>query len=746
MNEARAISSKKLPQVLAEGQSVASRKALQVLAAHFNTTILDDFMKLSRFYQKHFHTKHFRISGALFLSSAFPAPSALLAAPAQQATNPQAYQLGAQDIFKIEVKDFPEFNQEGIIVPPDGMVSLPFYGRLRVGGQTVAQVQAQLRQRLLRELRAPQLAVRVTQFRPVKTSRIFLIAPGLNNAPIEISEGARLTEILASAGGIGDRLDEKRVVLTRKGQTPITINLRAAIENPGSAANLTVKNEDVITVTPIAPGLIVISGDVANPGTFTLHRVPKVGERELPLTPRLSDAILAAGGLNRTLSANVADSGTAKNLKADTTTDTTTNTDAISPTIARDVKFEGVLQRQGRRIDLDVEAALNDIRSAQNIPLQAGDFLTFNAVLPPAPIRVFVDGLVARTGALEVAGGTQILQILSEAGGLTQPLEKIVASVRRGNQTIPVDLKKVMFDSSSDANFALQAGDVLQIREPDIIRVSVAGSVTKPGELRLRPGTTLRKAIFEAGDPSILPAQTRLTVVRQNDDGTQKLIKINAASLMDATSVEDNIVLQEGDFVTVSPVENKNVIVSGEVNTPGSFAINPGEGLPELLTRAGGAKDSAALTNIVIERSGKNISVDALDAYKKGVPLDFELQDGDFVKVQPIAQRVLVMEAVGKPGYYPIPERGQLTLLDALGEAGGPSGRTKEIVLVRQDLNDPQAQPIQMKFPIQKVRGGPEGRTVLRNGDVVYVPATVAKPNLLQTLGSTLGLFRFFIP
>ena len=701
-----------------------------------------------------FHNSYLRCGSALLLSAATLAPSALLAAPVKTATkasNPQAYQLGPQDVFKIEVKDFPEFDQAGIIVPPDGVVSLPFYGRLRVGGQTLAQVQATLRKSLLRELRDPQLAVRVTQFRPRIAGRIFLIAPGISNAPLEISEGARLTEILASAGSLGDRLDEKRAVLNRKGQAPITINLRAAIENPGSAANLAVKDGDVLTVTPIAPGLIVISGDVGNPGTFELHRVPKAGERELPLQPRLTDAILAAGGLNRSAPSNAVDSGTQKNLVAPITTEDNAdnallNAPTNAPTVAREVKFEGVLQRAGQRIELDVEAALADIRSAQNIPLQAGDFLTFSAVLPPAPIRVFVDGLVARTGALEVAKGTQILQILSEAGGLTQPLEKVVASVRRGNETLPVDLQKVMFDSGSDANIALQAGDVLQIREPEIIRVSVAGSVARPGELRLPPGTNLRKAIFDAGDPNIAPDQTRLTVVRQNPDGTQKLLNLNATSLMNATGVEDNIALQEGDFVTLSPVKNKNVIVSGEVNAPGSFSINPGEGLPELLTRAGGAKDAAALTNIVIERNGKNLTVDALDAYKKGVPLDFELQDGDFVKVQPIKQRILVMEAVGKPGYYPIPERGQLTLLDALGEAGGPSGRTKEIVLVRQNLNDPNAQPEQFKFPIQKVRGGPEGRTVLRNGDVVYVPATVAKQNLLQTLGSTLGLLRFFVP
>jgi protein involved in polysaccharide export with SLBB domain len=60
------------------------------------------------------------------------------------------------------------------------------------------------------------------------------------------------------------------------------------------------------------------------------------------------------------------------------------------------------------------------------------------------------------------------------------------------------------------------------------------------------------------------------------------------------------------------------------------------------------------------------------------------------------------MEAVSRPGYYSIPEKGQLTILDALGLAGGPSAKTKEVALVRRTATGVQTQTISM----QKIRSG----------------------------------------
>ncbi len=665
-----------------------------------------------------------------------------------------SYLLGARDAIRVTVKDYPEFNVDNVVIPPDGVVSMPFYGTVRVGGKTTAQVEATLRTILLRELREPRVSVTITQFRDPTIGRVYLLGAVAAPGPIDIREGFRLTEVLAAIGGLGGRLEEKKATLTRAGQAPIALNLAAALAQPNSAANVHLRPDDVLSITAIDAGRIVIAGDVALPGSYEMHRNAQLSSHELSLSPRLSDVILAAGGLRPAGSASVAGTGSAVSGVAGTAAGgagaangaASTGLNAASfsgsGSGAGSVKFSGFLQRAGRRVDLNIEEALANVGGIYNIPLQANDFVTVETVLPPPPIRVFVDGFVGRAGSLDVAPGTRLLQVLTEAGGLTKTPDKVEASVRRGNTAIAVDLPSVLLNAGSNSNIELQAGDVVQIHEPEVIRVRVAGSVVSPGELRLRPNATLLQGLLEAGNLSIKPEDARLNVLRREEDGSQKIIPVDAASLLELRSTEGNIALREGDIVNVSPLKMQTIFVQGQVKNPGAIEVREGEGLIELLTRAGGPSESAALTRIAVERNGKTLSVDALDAVKAGKPLDFPMQQGDKVVVPENLNRVLVLEAVAKPGSYTIPERGRLTLADALGQAGGPSQKTKEIVLVRKVNGALQ----EIKFPIAQVRSGTAGQTVLQSGDAIYVPATVAKRNLLETLGSTLGLLRLFHP
>lgn len=687
------------------------------------------------------------------------APS-VLAAPRQgpqgsqnaSASRPASYVLGSGDQIKVSVKDYAEFDVDNVTIPPDGVVSLPFYGTVRVGGKTTAQVEAQLRSILLRELKQPRVAVIITKFRDLSIGRVYLAGAVSTPGPVDIREGFRLSELIAVAGGLGGRLEEKSATLTRAGQAPIRLDLAGAIAQPNGSANVRLRPDDVLTVASVRSGRVVVSGDVAQPGTFEMHRDPQLANRELGLSPRLSDAILLAGGLARggasgtAPGASGADGGNAGdgaqgNNSGSSAAPSGASGGVSSTGFASSVRFTGFLQRGGRRVPLNVEEALRDIGGIYNIPLQPGDFITVEAALPPAPIKVFVSGFVGRVGSLQVPPGTRLLQAIAEAGGLTKTPDKVQASVRRGRSSIAVNLPVLVLNADSDANLVLEAGDEVRIDEPSIIRVRAAGSFATPGELRLRPGSTLLDALTEAGGSSIKAEDVRLSVLRREEDGKQRIINVSDPSaLIGLRSVSENIVLQEGDLVNVSPIRLQTVFVQGEVANPGAIEVREGEGLVEVLTRAGGAKQTAALTRIAVDRNGQSLTVDALDAIKAGKPLDFPMQKGDKVVVPPNQNQVAVLEAVGTPGIYPIPERGQLTLSDALALAGGPSQSTKEVVLVRK-VNGTLRE---IKFPIREVRSGAAGQQVLRPGDAIYVPATVAKPNLLQRILPALGLLNVF--
>ena len=668
------------------------------------------------------------LAGALAASAlSLVAPSPLaLAAP-----NPDKYVLGAGDVLRVSVQGYSEFDQTEIIIPPDGTVTLPNYGTLRLNGKTRLQVQKEMTAALKRnvKMRRPVVAVAITSFRSGVIGSVVLSGDVPKPGNVELREGQRLSDVLANAG-VQTRLEGKKATLLRAGKAT-SLDLQRAVSAPRGAADVALRAGDVITVRQLDAGRITIRGAVARAGVYELHRDPRpaVDAMELDLTPRLSDLITAAGGLQ----ASATSQGNAIQDAMNAVAGGGSASDAAQ-TLANGTfktSYTASLQRGGTRRTLDPEAALANINGPADIALLAGDFVTIQTL---QPITVYLDGLAARTGSFQVAPGTGLLELLTTAGGLTATPGETVGSVRRGAQTLPVDLSALLLSSDSAANLTLQNGDIVQLRAPESIEVRVAGAVVKPGELQLKPGATLLDALLGAGGFSVKAEDARLNVLRKQPDGSQRVMSADAAGISSLRDVSTNYALQEGDLVNVTPVQTQTVFVSGEVNNPGPYQLRQGEGLAELITRAGGAKEDALLTGVRVERAGTQIQTDAYDAVKLGTPLDFDLADGDFVVVPENRRRILVMEGVAKPGYISIPERGNLTLLDALAQAQ-PLPKTSRVELVRANADgsiDRAAKPRIIK--LEDVRNGKDGNLVLQPRDIIFVPSPKNKRGFLELL------------
>ena len=701
------------------------------------------------------------ISGRPLLAGALVAGALLpLAAPlALAAPNPDKYVLGPGDVLSVAVQNYAEFDQSSIIIPPDGTVTLPNYGTLRLSGKTRVQVQSEMTAALKKnvKMRRPIVAVAITTFRSNVLGTVVLSGDVPKPGSIELRQGQRLSDLLANAG-LQTRLEEKKATLLRAGKS-IPLDLQSVVKAPRGASDLALQPNDVITVRQTEAGRITVRGAVARAGIYELHRNPQPasGSMELDLKPRLSDLITAAGGLQASATSqdnavqNATNDGvTNVGITNDGVTGGSTGAASLVADGSVKTNYTASLQRGGARRALDPEAALANIEGAANITLLPGDFVTIQIVPPVQPITVYLDGLVAHPGSLQVPPGTGLRELLTTAGGLTQAPEETVGSVRREGQIIPVDLTALMFSSEGAANITLQNNDFVQLRAPESIGVRVAGAVSKPGELQLKPGSTLLDALLSAGGLAVKAEDARLNVLRRQSDSpgdgspNQNVMSADAAGILSLRDISTNYVLQEGDLVNVTPIQTQTVFVSGEVNNPGPYQLRQGEGLAELITRAGGAKDDALLGTINVDRAGQQMKIDAYNAIKQGTPLDFDLADGDFVNVPKNQARILVLEGVAKPGYYPIPERGHLTLLDAIAQAQ-PQQKTSKVELVRANEDgtvDPDIKPrvIQLK----DVRSGKEGDIVLQPRDIIYVPSPKSTGGGLLSLVPLVGLARLF--
>ena len=152
------------------------------------------------------------------------------------------------------MQGYAEFDQAEIIIPPDGTVTLPNYGTLRLNGKTRLQVQREMTAALKKnvKMRSPIVAVAITTFRSDVIGNVVLSGDVPKPGSFELRVGQRLSGLLANAG-LQTRLEEKKGTLLRAGKT-IPLDLQRVVNAPRSAADLVLKPGDVISVRGIEAG------------------------------------------------------------------------------------------------------------------------------------------------------------------------------------------------------------------------------------------------------------------------------------------------------------------------------------------------------------------------------------------------------------------------------------------------------------------------------------------------------------
>ncbi|HHV55033.1 MAG TPA: hypothetical protein GXX55_06275, partial [Firmicutes bacterium] len=304
-------------------------------------------------------------------------------------------------------------------------------------------------------------------FVPEGTRQVAVLGEVARPGLFPLTDGLRIVDLVAQAGGAGPRANLKQVTLTRfTGETSETrtVDLTVPGGDPkrdqqatgtgggagtGSSwgGNLVLQPGDVLYV-PRASEIVVL-GAVRNPGSFAL-----------PDGVRLLDALAAAGGateqadLARILVSHTGEAGTSS-----------------SPPQT-----------------VDLRAALADPADRANLRLSGGDVV----YVPEAENRVVVHGAVRVPGAYVLKGEMRLLDVLALAGGptdqanLTQltltrqeeprkPDQGQQVQGRTGTWQKTVDLGRVMADPSSPENLEVKPGDVIYLAPAE--RVVVLGEV-----------------------------------------------------------------------------------------------------------------------------------------------------------------------------------------------------------------------------------------------------------------------------
>jgi polysaccharide export outer membrane protein len=194
--------------------------------------------------------------------------------------------LGAGDVLNVQVWGRPELSGRHV-VGPDGVISVPMAGPVRVAALTREEAAARVRQGLDRWYLEPTVLFTVEQY---TSNRITVLGRVQNPGLLAFDHPPTLLETLAKAGSLP--VIDKQATLTRcaifRGRDKVIwVDLKGLLNGGQTHLNLRMKPGDLVYIPDSADTMVYVLGAVHRPGAYRL-------------TPDMSvmDALATAGGPN----------------------------------------------------------------------------------------------------------------------------------------------------------------------------------------------------------------------------------------------------------------------------------------------------------------------------------------------------------------------------------------------------------------------------------------------------------------
>ena len=192
-----------------------------------------------------------------------------------QKAKPEPYRIAGGDVFTFSVYDNPELSSrsEGIIVTPDGYISITLTGPIKIGGMTIREGTKFIEKKLSQYIRNPKVSLA-----PIRIQSANFTILGKIKSPNRyvLSNNARITDAIAMAGGLatgifnGDSVEIanlKDAYLMREGKI-LPIDFTKALYEGNMLNNIPLMNGDYIYIPSNLNTAVYVLGAVNNPSVI----------------------------------------------------------------------------------------------------------------------------------------------------------------------------------------------------------------------------------------------------------------------------------------------------------------------------------------------------------------------------------------------------------------------------------------------------------------------------------------------
>lgn len=216
-------------------------------------------------------------------------------------------------------------------------------------------------------------------------------------------------------------------------------------------------------------------------------------------------------------------------------------------------------------------------------------------------ISVYILGQAYLPGSYTLNGLSTITNALFLSGGVNEEGSLRNIQLKRDGKLIHTyDFYDFLIFGDSSNDIRLLDGDTLFIPYIEN-KFEAIGSFKRPYLYELKLGETLSEAIQLAG--GFTSEVSNNPVIELNTVNQDK----NSRDIFNLSNTQSNLsrILQNGDVIAIREVkalEYEYVTLRGEVNSPGSYSIKPGDTLLDVINRAGGYTDRSYPLGAVFTR------------------------------------------------------------------------------------------------------------------------------------------------
>ncbi|MEA2012369.1 MAG: SLBB domain-containing protein [Verrucomicrobiota bacterium] len=255
-------------------------------------------------------------------------------------------------------------------------------------------------------------------------------------------------------------------------------------------------------------------------------------------------------------------------------------------------------------------------------------------------------GAVSSSGKYQLTDKAKILDLIADAGGLQytgggKMISNLSASyISRDGKRIQIDFGKLIKKGNMRHNILLNDADILYIASSQANNATIIGAVTRSGKYDLRGTDTLIDLIAQAGGLKYMVTSDEGAFSAANLKASYisrkgKRLNVDFDKLLRLGDMQENILLEPGDFVYIADTETSGIYVMGEVEDPRLIPFTRDINLLEAIARSGGLTDDAEKKYIAIIRNnlGKRqlINIDLQSVLTGKNMQTTQLEEGDIV-------------------------------------------------------------------------------------------------------------------